>query len=113
MAIPDQDQDLRQIVYSRVIRLNALVLATAMGLVAGFALFAATAFLLLKGGPVVGPHLSLLAQFFVGYEVSWPGAVLGFGYAFGVTWLISCTGAMLYNAVVDFQDRRARQSKQS
>jgi hypothetical protein len=107
------DRELRQIVYSRVIRLNTMVLATAMGLVAGFALFAATIFLLLKGGENVGAHLALLSQFFPGYNVSWGGAVVGFGYAFGVTWLISCIGATLYNVVVDMRNRRAEQPKHS
>ena len=31
-----------------------------------------------KGGVVIGPHLSLLGNYLLGYEVSWEGAVLGF-----------------------------------
>ncbi len=68
----------------RILRLEAVVQGVAWGLVAGLALFLATNFLVLKGGRVVGPHLSLLRQFFIGYEVSFVGSLIGFAYAFAV-----------------------------
>ncbi|MBI4516663.1 MAG: NAD(P)/FAD-dependent oxidoreductase [Deltaproteobacteria bacterium] len=58
-------------------RLDPVALGGAVGLVAGVGLFLATAFLLLKGGPVVGPNLRLLGQFFLGFSVTWSGAVIG------------------------------------
>lgn len=59
-------------------RLDPLSLGISVGAVIGAGLFLATTFLLLRGGAVVGPNLSLLGQFFVGYSVTWPGAFVGF-----------------------------------
>jgi len=70
-------------------RYHPVALGTAVGAVAGAALFVATAVLLLRSGDPVGPTLSLLANFLLGYQVSWPGAFLGAaeaaagGYLFG------------------------------
>ena len=36
-----------------------------------------SAILLLRGGPVVGPTLSLLGNYLFGFEVTWVGAVMG------------------------------------
>ena len=69
-------------------RLDALALGIAIGGVAGAGLFAATLFLVLKGGENVGQNLSLLSQFFVGYSVTVAGAFVGFAWAFvsGFCW---------------------------
>ena len=53
-------KDLEALVLVRVVRLNAVVTGVVTGLLAGLALFVATNWLVLKGGPVVGPHLALL-----------------------------------------------------
>ena len=58
-------------------RLDAVALGAAAGAVMGLGVFLATAILLLKGGPVVGPTLSLLSQYLIGYSVSWRGALVG------------------------------------
>ena len=68
---------------------DALALGSAVGSVAGVLVFLATAILLVKGGDPVGPNLSLLANYLLGYEVSAAGAVLGLveaglgGFGFG------------------------------
>jgi protoporphyrinogen oxidase len=68
---------------------DPVALGTAVGSVAGALIFMATAILLVMGGDVVGPTLSLLGNYFLGYEISWPGAFLGLleagvgGFAFG------------------------------
>ena len=49
-----------------------------MGVAAGLALATATAVLLLKGGHLVGLHLSRVGMFLPGYDVSWTGVVVGF-----------------------------------
>ena len=67
---------------TRLLRVSAAAHGMATGLIAGLALFLATNWLVLKGGPVVGPHLALLAQFFIGYRVTFVGSLIGFGYAF-------------------------------
>jgi hypothetical protein len=84
----------------RILRLEAVVQGVAWGLVAGLALFAATNFLVLKGGRVVGPHLSLLRQFFVGYEVTFVGSLIGFAYAFVCGFLAGYLVSLVYNRVV-------------
>ena len=66
-------------------RVRPLALGLSVGLVGGLGLFVATATLLLTASAeaselVTGAHLSLLAHFFPGYAVSWPGALGGFAY---------------------------------
>ncbi len=58
-------------------KLDAIALGTAVGLVSGLGLFIASAWLLLKGGPIVGPNLSLLGQYLIGFQMTWPGAFIG------------------------------------
>jgi hypothetical protein len=84
----------------RVLRLEALVQGLAWGLVAGFGLFLATNFLVLKGGRVVGPHLALLRQFFIGYEVSFVGSLIGFAYAFLCGFVAGYVVSRVYNRIV-------------
>ena len=43
----------------------------------GLGVFLATSLLLLQGGEPLGPNLSLLGAYLVGYEVSWVGALWG------------------------------------
>lgn len=83
----------------RILRLEAVVQGVAWGLVAGLALFLATNFLVLKGGRVVGPHLSLLRQFFVGYEVTFVGSLIGFAYAFACGFVAGYLVSLVYNRV--------------
>lgn len=83
----------------RILRLEAVVQGVAWGLVAGLGLFVATNWLVLKGGRVVGPHLSLLRQFFVGYEVSFVGSLIGFAYAFACGFVAGYLVSVIYNRV--------------
>lgn len=63
-------------------RMDKLAFAVSVGTVSGLGVFLATLALILKGGHVVGPTLSLLGQYFAGYSVTLEGAVIGFGYSF-------------------------------
>lgn len=63
-------------------RMDKLAFAVATGTAAGLALFLATAWLVVKGGTVVGPHLRLLAQYFPGYTVTFHGSFVAFSYSF-------------------------------
>jgi len=83
----------------RILRLEAVVQGVAWGLVAGLALFLATNVLVLKGGRVVGPPLSLLRQFFVGYEVTFVGSLIGFAYAFACGFVAGYLVSLVYNRV--------------
>lgn len=62
-------------------RLDKLAFGIAVGSVAGLLVFLATVWLVVKGGDVVGPNLSLLGQYSLGYAVTVKGAFIGFGYA--------------------------------
>ena len=55
---------------------------------AGLGVFVATNWLISEGGPVVGPHLALLGQFFIGYRVTFVGSLVGFLWAFAVGFLV-------------------------
>jgi protoporphyrinogen oxidase len=57
-------------------------LGIALGTVSGLLLFAATLWLVIKGGEVVGPNLQLLSQYFFGYTVSVGGAFVALFYGF-------------------------------
>jgi hypothetical protein len=59
-------------------RLDPVALGISVGLVIGLCIFLATAVLQLKGGPVVGPNLSLLRHYLPGFKATWTGAFLGF-----------------------------------
>ena len=82
------DEEALRVAFAHV---DPVALGAAFGVVASLGLFLATAVLLIKGGPVVGPTLSLLAQFLPGYRVSWGGALVGMlqsgagGFALGYT----------------------------
>src|SRR5260370_24970072 len=97
----DEKQTLEQMVLTRVLRLNATVQGIVTGLVAGLGVFAATNWLVLKGGPVVGPHLALLGQFLIGYRVSFGGSLIGFVYGFVGGYLVGYVVGRVYNWAVD------------
>ena len=61
-------------------KVDAVALGVASGVVSGAVLFLMTVVLLLKGGPVVGPTLSLLGEYFPGYAVTPFGSLLGLVY---------------------------------
>src|SRR3990170_6071174 len=93
-----------EVVLTRLLRLNANVHGVVTGIVAGLGVFIATNWLVLKGGKVVGPHLSLLSQFFIGYRVSFLGSIIGFFYGFAVGTLAGATIGWIYNKIVDLRN---------
>lgn len=82
-----------------VVRIHAGVLGLVCALLGGLTIFLMTAWLLIKGGPVVGPHLSLLGQYFYGYTVTWQGSLVGFGYGALVGGVAGWLIGIVYNAV--------------
>ena len=86
-----------------VLRLNGAVLGLVFGIILGLLIFAATNWLVIKGGPKVGPHLSLLGQFFFGYSVTFLGSLIGMAYGFVTGFLIGFLIGWLYNRVVAFR----------
>lgn len=83
-----------------LLRLNARAWGIAIGLLLGVGLFLATAFLVLKGGPTVGPHLSLLGEYLPGYRVTWGGAFVGFVYMFVIGYATGRIIGWVYNSLV-------------
>jgi hypothetical protein len=93
-----------------VARLNATSLGLILGLLLGLVIFLATNWLVIKGGPVtrsgreiIGPHLQLLSQFFIGYSVSFLGSIIGFLYGFAVGTLGGALIGWIYNWIVDLK----------
>jgi protoporphyrinogen oxidase len=76
-------------------RLHKGAFGTAVGSISGATMFAATAWLVVKGGNVVGPTLGLLSQFFPGYSVTWPGAFAGAAYGFALGFALGWSTAGL------------------
>lgn len=83
-----------------VTRLHAGVTAGVCGLLGGLGLFVMTVWLLIKDGPLVGPHLQLLANYFIGYSVTWGGSLLGLVYGAVAGGLVGWTLAAIYNKIV-------------
>ena len=100
------DDKLEQIAFKRVLRLNAVVQGIVLGLLTGLVIFIATNWLVLKGGPVVGPHLSLLNQFFIGYRVSFFGSLVGFAYGCVFGFAVGYVIAIVYNLAARARERR-------
>ena len=97
--------------FEGVIRFNSKIWGLISGLIIGLAIFIATNWLIIKGGHidaegnyVVGPHLELLSQFFIGYRVSFWGSIIGFFYGFALGTLGGTLFGMIYNKIVDFRN---------
>lgn len=88
------------------LRIHTWALAIALGIVGGVTLSAMTAWLLIRGGTPVGPHLELLGQYFLGYSVSWPGCIAGFLYGGLTGAALGWSLALVYNGVARLRARR-------
>jgi hypothetical protein len=80
-------------------------LGGAVGTVAAAGLFLATAVLLLRGGEDPGPNLGLLANYLLGFEVSWRGAVVGAAEAGAGGYLFGDLLARAINRVIGWSER--------
>jgi hypothetical protein len=83
-----------------MLRLNGRAWGIAMGLLFGVGLFVATNILVLKGGPEVGPHLSLLGVFLPGYRVTFVGSLIGFVYLFVIGYAVGRLIGLVYNRMI-------------
>jgi len=93
--------DEQTIIRRAVVRMRARIMAIVFGMVGGLGVWVATAWLLIRGGPNVGLHLSLLRNYMPGFGISWGGAFIGlfWGALFGA--LIGWVFAWVYNQVVE------------
>lgn len=113
MSVNEEEIQLKR----AILTINFKVLGIVLGFLFGAIIFIATNWLILKGGEVgpegttvVGPHLNLLGQFFIGYSVTFVGSIIGFLYGFAVGTITGATLAALYNAITGFRQNR-NQSK--
>ena len=104
----DDKRALESLVLTRLMRLNATVQGVVTGLIAGLAIFIATNWLIIKGGPVVGPHLALLGQFLIGYRVTFVGSLIGFAEGFVLGFGVAYGVARMYNWLADVRERHGR-----
>ena len=107
----DTELEKEEKLFRGVLRFNAKFLGLALGLLMGLAIFLATNWLVMKGGHttpggeyVVGPHLQLLSQFFIGYRVSFLGSIIGFFYGFALGTLCGAALGLIYNKIVDLRN---------
>ncbi len=107
----EAEKALEEVVLTRLLRLNATIQGIVTGFMVGLAIFIATNWLVLKGGEVVGPHLSLLAQFFIGYRVTFGGSLIGFAYGFVGGFLGGYCIARMYNWIAGLLEERRRNHK--
>jgi hypothetical protein len=106
--LTEQEKALEKIVMTRLARLSATIYGIVFGLVLGIVIFIATLWLVIRGGPVVGPNLALLGQFFLGYTVTYWGSVIGFVYGFITGFIIGFSIASIYNWIIGWQAARHR-----
>jgi hypothetical protein len=100
-----------QVLFQGVLRLNAKIWGLVCGILFGLVIFIATNWLVIKGGHidattgeyVVGPHLQLLSQFFIGYRVSFLGSIIGFFWGFALGTLGGAFIGLIYNKVGDLR----------
>jgi hypothetical protein len=103
-----EDQEYAKEVAQAFARYDAVALGVAVGSVAGLVLFLSTLVLLLRGGRVLGPMLSLLGNYLVGYQVSWAGAALGLAEGFVGGFLFGYLVARAINAVTHMEEMAFR-----
>ena len=101
-----KDEKFENIVLTRLLRLNSHLSGLVTGLTAGMGVFIATNWLVIKGGPVVGPHLALLGQFFIGYRVTFVGSLIGFAYGFGCGFIAGSLFATIYNWFAQMREEK-------
>src|ERR1051325_7263198 len=109
----EDNNAIERLVLIELLRLNGVILGLILGLLFGGGIFIATVFLVLKGGDVVGPHLSLLGQFFIGYQVTWGGSIVGFLYGLLSGFVIGYIVATLYNWMASFREKLAARESNS
>ena len=97
--------------FSGILILNTKIMGLVLGLILGLSIFIMTNWLVIKGGHitpdgeyVVGPHLQLLSQFFIGYRVSFLGSIIGFAYGFAVGTICGALIGWVYNKFVEFRN---------
>lgn len=96
LLIDGETPDLPEEAILAFLPLDKRALGVAFGLVGGLFVFLATVFALVAlGGDPTG--LELLGEYFYGYEVSWPGAFIGFFWGFVTAFVFAWFAAFMRN----------------
>ncbi|MDB4973032.1 MAG: FAD-binding protein [Myxococcaceae bacterium] len=95
------------LVTQALLRYDAVALGAAGAVSCGLIVFLATAAILLRGGAgPASPNLALLANYLVGFELSWAGALVGLVEASLVGFVLGASIALQSNALVSLYERR-------
>ena len=86
--------------------LDGNALGWGLGIVAGLALFSATAWLVIRGTADESSHAALFAWYLPGYSVSLGGAVVGAVEICVIVYLLSRIAAFTYNTVLHLRERQ-------
>jgi uncharacterized membrane protein YedE/YeeE len=89
----------RELVRDAVVRLRSRVMALVFAMVGGAGLFLTTVWHLLREGRREAPNIELLNNYFPGYSVTWPGALLGLAYGAITGAVLGWVVAWVYNRV--------------
>lgn len=81
-------------------RLDPVSFGVAAGVTSAVSLLLMTSWLVLKGGGVVGTHLTLLGNFLPGFAVSMPGALVGFAYVLALGAVVGAAAAYVRNMML-------------
>lgn len=99
-SIADDCADADNLIIQSLAKLDALAFGISLGVLFGLIIFIATNFLVWKGGEEIGPNLSLLSHYFIGYEVTPFGSLSGFVYGFLGGFILGSLIAVLRNFIV-------------
>ena len=102
---PTPTVNIEALIESAFAQYDARALGTAIGIVCGVGLFLATSILLIKGGTNIGQNLAVFANFFIGYKVTWMGAIIGLVQASVGGFIFGYVLAKLINVAVRFNER--------
>jgi len=107
----EREEQEEEKLFSAIFRFNSKAAGLISGILLGSAIFLATNWLLIRGGTVdesghriIGPHLGLLSQFFIGYKVSFVGSLIGFAYGFAVGTIGGALVGWIYNKIVGLRN---------
>lgn len=86
-----------ELIVRSLAKLDSVALGISIGTLLGLIIFLATNILIFKGGDQIGPNLSLLNQYFIGYAVTFSGSFIGLLYGFIAGFIFGWLIAFLRN----------------
>ncbi len=89
-----------ELIVRTLAKLDAIAMGISLGTLFGLVIFLATNILIFKGGNVIGPNLTLLNQYFIGYDVTFGGSLIGGIYGFISGFILGFLIAFLRNTIV-------------